>query len=129
MSVCECGCNEMLTGKQKRFKNDTHRARYWSDMRRKGAALGKGLDALLPKKNGKPKCGHPGRSKRLAKTLNVFLDRRGQDITTLEIHAITNGVKVSTDIDDLRRAGYSISKAKYERTTEEGCRVYSYRYE
>src|SRR5512139_695438 len=84
--LCECGCKEELTGRQKRFRHDSHRAKYWSDARKRGAALGQGLSELIPPKpNGKPHCGHPGRSKRLARTLNVLMDAKGAYVSTLMI--------------------------------------------
>lgn len=89
--------------------------------------LGKGLDALLPEKQkNKPHCGHPGRSKRLAQTLSAIKDAK--KITTLQLHAITGSMKASTDIDDLRRAGYPISMAKYLFTTDSGRKVFEFEY-
>lgn len=150
MALCNCGCGETLTGKQKRFKNDDHRARYWSNCRKAGA-LGKGLDALmrqaagcerepisgtlrtgfdalLPKQKGAPHCGHPSKSTRLRLTLEAIKSHGGW-ISTLRIQEKTRGVKVSTDIDDLRRAGYPVSMAHYSHTTLDGRKVYLYKWE
>lgn len=91
-------------------------------MKRK--ALGKGLGALIPTKEEKLHCGHPSRSKRLNKTLYAMKVLR--NLTTIELQKITSGVKVSTDIDDLRRAGYPISNAIFVHTTDEGRKVYRY---
>jgi len=130
MSLCECGCKIELTGRQKRFRPG-HGEKWWSFVRKIGAAEIKGQEHLplapavaAPRDTGKPHSGHPGRSKRLAKTLNAVMDLR--KFTTLELQARTGGMKVSTDIDDLRRAGYPISMAKYLRTTEEGRKVFEY---
>ena len=126
MALCECGCGETLTGRQKRFKCDDHRARYWSNCRKAGA-LGKGLDALLPRKKDKPHCGNVSKSKRLRSTLAVVKELK--TFTTLQLQERTGGMKVSTDIDDLRRAGYPVSMARYVRTTDAGRKVYEYRWE
>jgi len=131
MAICEGpGCKEELTGRQRRFHHDTCRNAAWSEARRRGAALGKGLDSLLPAKGkGKPHCGHPGRSKRLARTLNVLMEAKGAWITTFVIQQKTGSMKPSTDVDDLRRAGYPVSAARYVGMTDKGRKVYEYRWE
>ena len=106
-----------------RFHSTACRFKEWERLHPR---LGKGLEALLPPKGtaSKPHCGHPGRSRRLSQTLNVFYDIPNP--TTLQIQERTGSMKPSTDIDDLRRAGYPISRAKYVMTTAEGRRVYQY---
>ena len=84
-------------------------------------ALGRGIEALIPRK---PHCGHPGRSRRLAKTLNCIMDFG--TCTTFQIQRVTGSMKPSTDVDDLRRAGYRVSMATYVRTTSDGRRVFRY---
>jgi hypothetical protein len=123
-----------LSGKSKKWASDDCKNRLNTEARRVGrqvlektfAEIVQGQpQAVLPgKKAGKPHSGHPSRSARLAKTLNVIITMK--KCTTLEIQARTGGVKVSTDVDDLRRAGYPVSKAKYLRTTEEGRKIFEY---
>lgn len=117
--LCGCGCKQELTGKQKRFVSDEHRQRFWSDARRRGAM------GPEPKKRSKPHCGNPAVSSRLKKTWYA-LQTLGHNATTLTIQKITGSMKVSTDLNDLKRAGYPISKAEYVRTTDEGRRIYRY---
>ena len=127
MPICECGCKQELTGRQKRFKNDAHRAEWWSAVRKAGA-LGRGLDSLLSSKPKRIRCGNPNKSTRLMLTLNAIKSHGGW-ISTLAIQEKTRGVKVSTDVDDLRRAGYPVSKAHFSHTTLDQRKVYLYRWE
>lgn len=113
-------CLKKLHGRQKSFCSDACRVKWWSDARKAGAGK---------RSNSKPHCGHPARSKRLARTLDVLIEARGYHVTTLNIQKRTGSMKPSTDIDDLRRAGYPVSMAKHEVTTDEGRRIYSYRWE
>ncbi|MDD5171355.1 MAG: hypothetical protein PHN75_21245 [Syntrophales bacterium] len=109
--------------KGQRFHTKTCRMREWGLLHPR---LGKGLDAILPQsKNGKPHCGNPGKSQRLMKTWNVFL--RVKEPTTLQIQDATGSMKPSTDVDDLRRAGYPVSKAIFVRTTDQGRKIFMYR--
>ena len=72
-------------------------------------------------------CGHPGRSQRLARMLNVMIDLRSA--TSLQLQKRTGSMAVHADISDLRQCGYPISKAHYLRTTDEGRKIYAYQWE
>lgn len=122
------GCDKQLTGRQSKWHSDDCKNAFNTEVRRR--ALGKGLSALLPGNgNGRVHSGHPSRSRRLAKLLNLFIDSKGRRITTLDIHEATGSMKSSGDVDDLRRAGYPVSMARYVRTTDEGRRVYDYKWD
>ena len=51
----------------------------------------------------------------------------GEPWTTRQLHEATKIENVSTSISELRRAGVTISKAKFVRITETGAKIYEYR--
>lgn len=130
MSLCECGCGEELTGKQKRFKGDDHRSRWWTDARRIGAgkmgspaeAPGVAVPLDGPQKSRGMHKGDPYRNNRIS-ALRVFLLTGPK--TTLEIRDALASCAPSTEVSALRLSGYDI-RCRYLRRTSTGSKVYLY---
>jgi len=129
--TCE-QCGKELTGRELRFCSDPCRERFWTEARKRGAALGKGLDALLPGKgNGKRKgkihaalvIGNP----RLEPIMLAIQARK--KMTSLELHELTGSMAIHSDIAEIRERGYPISPAKYVGKSAAGRKIYEYSWE
>jgi hypothetical protein len=110
--LCECNCGEELTGKAKRFKNDQHRAKFWTAARRKGAATGHAHFGVV--------IGNP----RLEPLLMAIMGR--EVMTSAELQAITGSMCIATDMSNIRKFYPQLSEAKYLHTNENGRRVFEY---
>ena len=115
--------------KNQRFHHPKCRMAEWAEMHPR--ALGKTLPEIAADQMTMPSilrkklhCGHPGRSHRLAKLLNLMITLGA--CTTLQIQKKTGSMKPSTDVDDLRRAGYPVSMARYIGTTASGRKIFEY---
>ena len=108
---CECGCGQELTGRQKRFVNDKHRAQWWTLARRKGAAKGHA--------HAREVIGNPN----LEPLLMAIMARKV--MTSAELQAITGSMAIATDLSNIRRHYPQLSEAKYLHT-KNGRRVFEY---
>jgi hypothetical protein len=133
MAVCECGCGEELSGKQKRFRFDKCRLAWHGRARKMGqAALGKGLGELIVERQAEG-----GRLKvrvGVMRRRNVEKNPRLQRLlsflksgpkTTIEIRYHMNSNAPSTEVSDLRQNGFDI-RCNYLRVTNDGRKVYLY---
>ena len=112
MALCECNCGEELTGRQKRFRNDKHRAKFWTTARRKGAATGHAHHRWV--------IGNT----HLEPLLMAIMSRK--IMTSLELQRITGSMSIGTDLSNIRRYYPQLSRAKYLRKNENGKKVYQY---
>lgn len=122
MAICECGCGRELIGKQKRFRTDDCRTKWWSNVRRAGAGLAGGpVREMMTQAVSGPAVPIPGiiqkekkrsfhhakldRSDVLKKTLDIL---RRTNPTTKEIQDYTGSTRASSDISELRANGVQI---------------------